>query len=833
MSSLGCFINLKYATENNEDIFLRYASGIYYNDLSYILNNVYLTPNISSRSIPSILAIQLQECYHHEGIQLIVQYLIQNNIANALNVGYTSMSLESDNYKGFNSSFKFLVSKPLEIIKSAIGVHNFLDLILNTTAVWKPSNVVIWGDYTSTTFSDSKSPKHMVSTRNMLYKSIANRNHNPPIPETPLKLMELIFEDFSTERWNKNPIKRYRKVYRHIKTLFVTFKTKQQRLPYIVESICKKICLNESSVTVERHKIIELIHTVIYMVIPIEMFGTNSNRTKIMHHVSKLVNATISTSININLIVNDIKLADIDWLKPVSSLKMTKQEFLRARKLFSCFVLWLFNKFICNFMSSFFHVTNILQNERLVFYRHNIWQKITKKYMSKYFSDHLINQPDKVNSFLSISKNSDYIGKMSLHPKRDSFRLIVKPFKGRYNERISYLTYQKRIVRPMNSILNTIRNNNDCASVIDVVQQIYTYKKELLTVHDVLPPLYALKFDAKNAYDSLPHGLIDKVVKERLDFYTKGDSVYVQLFKQLDDNGVLRGRKLIVSDSLNDLDFFSNKEVKIPKVTVDSHETFCFTKPQILSYVRSQYKQTCIHTKFRSYFRKVGVFQGFPLSGTLFNLVYDYLVSELYELVGNDSETIILRLVDDFLVLSTQEEAIQKIKRLTARTLSKYNFKANRQKTTVSTEIVSFTGITIDVRHLVCYKQLQDYNNTPLLLSSFESLYKQLTNYGRMWIRHSCLFDTSLTKSGRVGARSNLLALLKSLVYKFTNSYRLMRNKKEFRLKDFANFLNKLLLEFSQKICYAEVDFSEKTFWKMTIKILHHKNIIHRKKRIK
>ncbi|TID31050.1 hypothetical protein CANINC_000294 [Pichia inconspicua] len=762
MPTLGSYLKSKYISEQSEDSLLNYASGIYFNDLLNILHNVYITPNKSTRLVPKVLATQLQECYHHEGIRLIVQYLMEKNIENIVSIGCLNSPLNGIQFKGINSSLMFLESKSMELIREAIGVHNFLDLLLNTSALWKPSNVLIWGGYKTLPFNETKQKQRTVSVRNMLYKSIANGKHKPPVPETPKLLLGLIFDDISTTQCMKKPAKRYRKVYHHLKALHINYENQKHRFAYMVENICTTSNLSPS---VSRDRIIKLIHVVTYKIIPLELFGTELNRTKIMRYVPKIINGTIHSRTEIHSIIHGIKLTEIDWVKPVSNLKLTKQEFSRARMMLSCFILWLFNHFICNFISCYFHVTNNSQDERLCFYRHHMWLKLTKKYMSKYFSEHLINQPDKINTFLSFSNNKDFIGRLSLHPKRETFRLIVKPFKGKFNDRVSFMTYRKRIVRPMNSILNKIRNNNSCSSVIDIVESIYKFKAQLLNSHDELPSIHALKFDAKNAYDSLPHDLIDEIVKERLNSFTEKDVIHVQLLQHMEPTGILRGQKLIVTDGTNSSTLFTNNAKRMPKLSADSHETFCFTKDQILSYVRSQYRQTCIHTKSRSYFRKVGVFQGFPLSGTLFNIVYDYLVSELYELVGYDPETIIIRLVDDFLVLSTHENLIKKIRRLISRKLGKYNLSANRQKTVMSSEFISFTGVSVDVKTLVCYKHLKDYNNSPLHASSFSTLYKQLTSYGRMWIRHTCLFDVDYTKSGVDGALSNFVALLKSLVY--------------------------------------------------------------------
>lgn len=835
MLSLKEYIQLKYDNVSVDNL-SQYSSGVDLTEVDHILNNVVVEQNSETKVIPQVLASQLQECYHIDGIYLIIEYLKNKGVHNVLNIGLLFDNSNRLPFKGINPAVELLKGRSFEVIKYAIGTVNFLDLILNTSTIWRPSNTVIWGSYKPYD-SNNKPIPSLISPRPMLYR-FGTPKQRDLFPNTAKGLLKVVLGADSFSLGSKVVKKRYRKVLMCFKNLLRNHQIHKYEYPYIVDQICKTDAkgkeLINSTLFTKRSHIIDLIHTVIYKIVPTELFGTKENRTKIMRFVPKIINGTISLNIKVDVLLNYIKLTDVSWLKPRDSEKMTKHEFLKARKMFSSFLMWLFNDFICKLTQNFFYVTNGSQDQRLLFYKHHIWKKITKRYMSKYFAEHLRNQPDSFNSFESFERNRDYIGRLCLYPKKNTFRLIVKPFKGSREENIAYLTYQKRLVRPINKILNHIRENNDCVSVLDIVDSVYEYKSYMLKKYnETLPQIYAFKFDAKNAYDSLPHDLINRIISEKLDAFTSSDKIYVQLYQNYEHEGRLKGRDHMISDSLDKLNLYNQENKRSHKPLVDLHETFTFTKYDILKYVKTQFKNTCIHTKSRSYFRDVGVFQGFPLSGTLFNIVYDNLVTELYKIVNNNPDTKIIRLVDDFLILSSNYNDILHVKKLMARPLEKYNLTTNRQKTVVSLDKISFTGISINVPTLTCFKDLKEYNNAPILTSSLKKLYATLLSYGKIWIRHSNLFDPSYDKSGEDGALFNFLILIRSLVYKFTNSCKVCKLKRFFCLKEFNAFINKLLHIFSHKVNFQLIKFDPKRYKNTIAKILVSKGITKKKERIR
>lgn len=844
MVILGNYIKTIHPNFDHTSL-IQYYSGLFTNEVELLLNNIIIEfkSDKERKPLPSILLSKFSCCYHNEAVDLLLQYLRDNKIFNVLLLGETfngdSKTDAIYKFKGYNSSIELLKSKGMEIIRKVLGDEHFLNILLNANVKWKVTNMLLCGGFRVLKFSKRKDSLY-ITTRRMLHVYAKKLHKQRPIPDDSWSALRLILrsEKIHEQKSKNDPPKRLRKVYKLVKQMVNNHKSNMFEYPYIIDEICgcSYDFSSNFSLATKKRDVITFLFTIIYKIIPVEFFGTKQNRVKIIRYIPILINSTTQYFQPVSNLLHKIKLNRINWLKPRNDVKMTKIEFLRAKRMFCAFLSWFFNSFVSKLIGAFFHVTEASQDNKMLFYRHHVWNKISKRYMSRYFTSHLTNEKDTKNSFESFSKNKDFIGGLCLQPKLNNFRLIVKPFKGNAIDTVAYLTYRKRILKPINQILNKVRLNNSCSSVIDIVNFVYNYKGKLLKrYNNILPTIYAYKFDVKNAYDSLPHSIIDNTIKERLDSYTPKEEIYVQLYREVGKDNFLKSPRSIVVDSIEELNLFKSNS-RLPKrknTTVDLHETFKFTKTEILEFVRRQYRNTCFHTTSRSYFRKLGVYQGFPISGTLFNAVYDSLVVELYEMVHNDEETQVIRLMDDFLILSTKKSNIDIIRKYTARRVEKYNLNINRLKTEVTSSKLTFAGLTINIERLICYKSLKNYNNKPILVSTFAKLYKNLLKYVQLWLRGGSIFDPSSDKCELDGFKRNFFSLLKSIVFKFTNSYRIVKTLDTFNLNEFRYFLMNLIGYIDQKIPLTVINFNFEKFWLSSLKILYHKGILHNTNRHK
>lgn len=771
---------------NDESNFLEYGSNSHYKSLMNFLESIeiyQLKEGIDlkeKRRLPEELISNWDILYHYEFIDMLITFILENGFPNALTLGFTSgvWSANGTNSKkfiskGFNPSIDILKSDEMEIVKVLIGAENFINLIL----FWNASlnNNLIWGVISEVKFNKKPNFDNFIKMNKIMFQEDKDLLRCDPVGININDVLDLIFPEEIPN--HLKPPRRFRKVSIQIRKMIQTHLKFQDKYPYVYESICqppaKPYGKENLKLVTPSGSVVKFVLTCIYKVIPIDIFGSERNRTIICKRIPIYFGKNMHKLLKLDDIIKNVKINDIKWVKPINDIKMTKPEFIRGKLLFSKFIKWLFEQFICKLLASFFHVTVPAKGSKLLFYPNNIWNHITKRYKSKYYNDKLI-KVESNNGLKSFGLNDDHVGKLMILPKPTDFRLIVKPFKGNNQERITYMMYRKKVIRPINAILRALRGTSKevlCESVDEVVMEVINFKREV----NKQDKYYSIKFDIKEAYDSLSHLQIEKVLQHKLERYTKNDKIYVQ-YKSVIENGVKLGRqKLKVVDDINKLKEFESSKYLI----LDKHETFKFSKKEILEIVRSQYSKTSF-IKFNkmgkfTYRRKVGVFQGFPISGVLFNVIYDSVMETLRKhieskIFGSEKFKII-RLVDDFLVLSTHEKTIKVVRKLISRDIEPFKVKVNRQKTKVSDTQIEFVGLNIDLTELTCTKQMSQYNVDPIRCLNVKKLMMMLTNYldSRLGCSMGTLF--SIENSGYEVAKGNIISLVKAILWKFLNSW--------------------------------------------------------------
>lgn len=83
----------------------------------------------------------------------------------------------------------------------------------------------------------------------------------------------------------------------------------------------------------------------------------------------------------------DKQISDIPWLAPANhspTSKMSRPDFEKRVQLFEEFIYWLFDSFIIHLLRSNFYVTETAVHKNRVFYfRHDIWRRISTPSISK------------------------------------------------------------------------------------------------------------------------------------------------------------------------------------------------------------------------------------------------------------------------------------------------------------------------------------------------------------------------------------------------------------------------------------------------------------------
>ncbi|VEU20814.1 DEKNAAC101667 [Brettanomyces naardenensis] len=774
-------------------------------DLDLIASSIHVKKARQEKKIPSEVAYKAEFEEHEMLIDIIVDYFMTAEISDALVCGYIDggqLLNVSDSYAcpGVSFTVQLLKSPLFKLIHETLGSQDFLNLLFCYEAyIGNNGGLKLWGPIEEPKFKFNRDHMSSIDTKMMMYKGENSLRGENPLPETVRLCLRQIFPD--DIQVGEGIPKRFKKIGKILEEALANHNRQMMEYPYILESICGKVCVegnNYLEMATSKKKVIRFLMIVIDKIFPIEHIGTASNKAILASSIAHFVHISLGEQIDFKDLSKGLKLNNIGWVKPRNGVKMTKPEFLRAQLMLEWYIKWFFERFLSKLIGSFFHVTEASQSKRLYFYRHEVWTSISQRFKGRYFMTHLEKSERSINSLESFFENDDFIAKLKLLPKVKSFRLIAAPFRGSYDERFGYMEFQREYMKPLGRVLQSVRSihGSSISSVSALIQSVAQFKRRLVK-GGKLPKLYGMKFDVKQAYDSVPIDLVKKVLKRKLDDYSPTtDRIVVRQYQSVDDQDIVnpRKRRKITSEQVQTMKEMETRSKSGTNLDyfIQKSGPFVFSKAEIVDFVDSQLSRMSIFYHRTTYTRKVGLFQGFQLSGILFNMVYDSVIDFMKESVkvAPGSPTEIFRLVDDFLVLSTDKEIIQRLKKLISRPIAMFNLNVNRLKTKCSDTSLSFVALELNIKELSFVKKSDVYNNEAVSLRSFSKLYKRLEFSFEMRLK-SPLFSERFNTDEAIS--TNIINLYEAMTLKFIASHKLIRSGDRFSKQDFASSLERQL----------------------------------------
>ncbi|KAG7836041.1 hypothetical protein KL943_001690 [Ogataea angusta] len=717
---------------------------------------------VGDRKVPSSL---LEPNYSHEElIDMLVKYLADNCIENALINGIvTGDDLQIANsygFKGRNAVTNLLKSPEFRIVHTIIGTETFLDLLINYTA--RMENIYLWGELNESSYR-KQCRSSLLSIRNMLYSEVWSLQRLDPLPESA----SLIYDVFKTKN------SRHPKLEFLLQSMRINHINHQPDYPYILDSICPEPTNIKSNfdLAVGKPSVIKFVTIILEKIMPKKLFGSPHNKSVLFKKIAEVLNSHKKDSIYVCNVAKNFRITDIDWLVPRK--KMNKHEFTRAQNTWIQFIWWFFNSVLFKLVASFFHVTDISQSFELLYYRHDTWRRISKQFKDKYYGQFLQRRPENLNSYFTYAKNDDFIGSLKLLPKAHDLRFITMPFKGSGKSVFEYMDRHKNEVKVANLVLSHKRKKNCIISMSGLPCELLKYKNQ------ITGSVYALKFDIRQAYDTLPRTMILPLISELLKETPETFQFNIERYFVLSAPtaaGKRKRRKLSVLEG--------HESTISDKILSHANSPSVLKKSEIMKIVEQQLEHAALFSSSETFHRKRGVFQGFPLSGIFCEIVYDKLTEYLLSLGSGDVK--IIRLADDFLILSTKRDVIAKYQSLIENRIPQFNIMVNKQKSFVSEDTVDFLGTTINLRTLSVTKNLDSYDLTPVRVPSFKALYSALVIHLKQALA-SDFFNCEINDEKTL--IQNLEILIQSLSVRFRKSRKSVARNDRLESSRFDQFL--------------------------------------------
>ena len=681
----------------------------YSKQVAFLLANVYVKcPNCSAlgRKVPNNLKEGSLE--YVEFLNSMISYLISTKKDNVLVKEYRKglvNALSPANLFSPHASFRsnYMKLPGWQYLYNVMKRELFLHLLIDCCGyiLASESMVQLFGP----SFSFSRNSSNRVSRGRMMYKLQRE-------PEKMCRIFtksshDLLNEIVPVASKQKRTPKRLRQLQNVLKTMLIN----DRKMDY---SVTRSKIQGISSVTGTNPSVVAMIVIeILTLIFPSSFWGLTTNRILLELKIEMFITSPRSESMPANYIQEGMSLNSFTWVGR-SSRTTSRQDF-DSRKNLVCQVLnWLLLNVICRIVSQFWYVTQRPPNSNsdcdyLAFYPHSALNYLLDPWIRKYTLKYL-----RVSTYGGAVQKGKLLnsGRLRVLPKSDDFRFICVPLRGPEGSELrtedTYYLYAKNIIGPIRDLLyhklrkflkHRLKKHAVCMSNEDVLREIITYK-----LRNAKPAggYYMAKFDMTKCYDNLDQGKIMECVRrlfqdddDTAEYFVRES---VRPLSSKNSSSQRRVVRVIESDSVESLDarlinpsrIHSHEGLTSEDIRYEERygSTTRITKKQVLEFVQEHIRNATviINEKVpKSYTRTQGVFQGFPLLAVLCHIVYTAMMHDIFGFILDDSKSVLLRVVDDFLlVTSKQDMCFRTLKAARSSEAESYGAFFNSSKSTVS-----------------------------------------------------------------------------------------------------------------------------------------------------
>ncbi|OAA61230.1 telomerase reverse [Niveomyces insectorum RCEF 264] len=454
-------------------------------------------------------------------------------------------------------------------------------------------------------------------------------------------------------------------------------------------------------------------------VIPNDFWGSKEaiqchNKALFLKKVDAFLRLRRFESMSLHTLVQGLKIADIEWLAPpgLKDNKLSQTDLRKRQEIFAEFLYYLFDSFLVPLVRSNFYVTESNgHRNRLFYFRHDVWRRIAEPAMAslKISMFEEVKQSDAVRILESRDLS---FGQVRLLPKQANMRPIMNLRRRVMKKGEARLTSSiNMILSPVASMLNFEMKQHPerLGSSLFSVRSLYTRLKAFKQHMDAKKQrtFYFAKVDVKSAFDTIPQAAVVQLVGTLPShplYYIERHVEITAPEKSVRHSGPVpgghRGRVLpprtwqaVAKAGSDTTGFHDLVETRLAAgrkntVFVDS----AFRKAQdaeaLAGLAATHILQNLVKIGKKFYRQKTGIPQGSVLSSALCNYFYaDLEAKELGFLHADgdgDGDCLLLRLIDDFLLITTNEAKAARFVQVMHRGHPRYGVAVNPNKTLVN-----------------------------------------------------------------------------------------------------------------------------------------------------
>ncbi len=406
------------------------------------------------------------------------------------------------------------------------------------------------------------------------------------------------------------------------------------------------------------------------------------------------------------------------WLTPPHLPKdaaVSSSDMNERRELLLEFLYYLFDSILIPLIRSNFHVTESNHHKNRIFYfRHDVWRALTEPALTRIKNTMFEEVPFSKARQLLDARSLGF-SQIRLLPKGTGLRPITN-----LRRRVTKLQGGKAVlgrsinslVAPVHKMLDFERQQNPQSvgsalfSVGDIYPKLKGFRNRLRSGTGNLPILYFAKVDVQSCFDTIPQRGAVRVMEQLAseDVYRIARHAQIRASDPRKhgkgEHSRTKPERKFLASAHPPLDFRSFDEVvetfaseRKQAVFVDNVIRMAHKKQKLLDLLKDHVERNIVKIGKKFFRQKNGIPQGSVLSSLLCNCFYAKLEGEHLSFV-NDGSSLLLRLIDDFLLITTRKEEAARFVQGMHDGIQEYGVRVNPAKTLVNFE-VKINGIKI------------------------------------------------------------------------------------------------------------------------------------------
>ncbi|CCU74861.1 telomerase reverse transcriptase [Blumeria hordei DH14] len=439
-------------------------------------------------------------------------------------------------------------------------------------------------------------------------------------------------------------------------------------------------------------------------VIPPNFWGTTElqirNRRTFYRNVDQFVKRRRYETLSLHEALQGLQIKNIEWLgSSTYNQKLCQSDYSKRSDLFQEFIYFIFDSILIPLIRTNFYVTESnLHRNQIFYFRHDVWRLITEPTMSS-LKINLFKEIPPQQARKMLSSCALGYSQIRLLPKEQGFRPIMN-LKGRMRKAGSRLVLGRSInsmLAPIHNVLTLEKKTRPdllggaLFSVGDIFTKLDRFKSGLKCSE----PFYFAKVDVQAAFDTIPQAAIFRLISTilREDKYTIGRHAEIKLGNNSENAAFNPTKKWVANAHFpGDIATFAEKlnssiaQRKKNTIFVENMTHKNFDRSELLLLLSQHLRYNMVKIG-DSYYQQVnGIPQGSVISSTLCNYFYADIESTVFSFLRPE-ESLLLRLIDDFLLITTNASHAKRFIQTMHEGLPSYGVSVNPRKTLVNFQI--------------------------------------------------------------------------------------------------------------------------------------------------